>query len=408
MPSIEGKVAEIVLKKIRGQNSAPDNGSTAAKRNVTDPKSVTVREARFSDFESVRALNSRLGQGPDSLANWQRLWVENPSLESHNDTLAIGWVLESSHEVVGFLGSVPLQYEFGGSTLRTAATCRFAVETGYRAFSHLLVASFLRQQNVDLFLNTTATVAAGKIMAALQAAPLPQPDYGTVLFWVLNPSRFAEGVLKKVGIKSPFVKPGSAIVSLALQGDLSIRRRKPQATAGSYSTREESPREIGGEFDELWSRYSSGASILWAKRTREIMHWHFDPPENRRRTVFLSCRLGARLVGYIAVRHEPPSAEPIRRSLVADLIVPDDNSEVIEHLLAAACASAGTAGCDVLEVMGFPEKIRKVFLKWKPYIRQYPAQPFFFKARDKNLHQALLNKDAWYACPYDGDGTLWP
>jgi len=407
MPSIEAKFADIVLKKIRGQDaSAPDAESTAAKRNVANAKSVTVREARLSDFESVRALNSRLGQGPDSIANWQRLWVENPALK--NEKRAIGWVLETSQEVVGFLGSVPLQYEFRGSTLRAAATCRFAVEPGYRPFSHLLVASFLRQQNVDLFLNTTATVAAGKIMTALKASPLPQPNYGTVLFWVLNPTRFAEGVLRKVGVKAPFVKPGSAVASLALQSDLLIRRRKPRARSGPYSIREESVQEIGGEFDELWSRYSNGVPTLWAERTREIMRWHFDPPENRRRTVFLSCRVGARLVGYIAVRHELAADEGIRRSLVADLVVPGDDSDVLHHLLSAACDSARTAGCDVLEVIGFPERIRNVFLKSKPYIREYPAPPFFFKARDKDLHQALLDKNAWYACPYDGDGTLWP
>jgi hypothetical protein len=24
------------------------------------------------------------------------------------------------------------------------------------------------------------------------------------------------------------------------------------------------------------------------------------------------------------------------------------------------------------------------------------------------LHQKLANENAWYACPFDGDATLWP
>jgi hypothetical protein len=411
MSSIEGKVTDIVLKRIRGLNgtSAVDEGATAAKRNLNRAKPVTVREATISDFESVCALNSRLGQGPDSMANWQRLWLENPALADQSEKRPIGWVIETSQEVVGFLGSVPLQYEFRGSGLRVAATCRFAVEPAYRAFSHLLVVSFFRQQSVDLFLNTTATVAAGKIMTALKASPLPQPDYGTVLFWVLNPSPFAEEVLKKVGIKAPFIKTGSAVASLALRGDVLLRRRNPHgASSGRYAIREESVQEIGKEFEELWSHDSSRSSILWAKRTLEIMRWHFDPPGNRRSVVVLSCRVDGRLAGYLVVRHEPANAEGIRRSLVADLLVPDGDPDVLEHLFTAACASARTAGCHVLEVIGFPERIRQVILKWKPYVRQYPAQPFFFKTRDKLLHEELLDKNAWYACPYDGDATLWP
>lgn len=410
MSSIEGKVADMVLRRIRGLNgaSAVDEGRAVEKRNLTSAKPVTVREARFSDFESVRSLNSRLGQGPDSLANWQRLWLENPALTDDQERRPIGWVIEASQEVVGFLGSVPLQYEFRGSALRVAATCRFAVDPAYRAFSHLLVVSFLRQQNVDLFLNTTATVAAGKIMTALKASPLPQPDYGTVLFWVLHPNPFAEEVLKKVGIRAPFVKAGSALASLALRGDVLIRRRNPRRASDRYVVREESVQEIGQEFEELWSQDSSRSSILWATRTPEIMRWHFDPPGNRRSAVVVSCRVAGRLVGYLVVRHEPVDTEGIRRSLVADLLVPDGDPDVLEHLFTAACRSARTAGCHVLEVIGFPESIRQVIWKWKPYVRQYPAPPFFFKTREKLLHEQLLDKNAWYACPYDGDATLWP
>lgn len=409
MSTMRGKIANVLLKRIRALKT-PAHGDSVARAGVPagSAKSVSVRQAQFSDFERVCALNLRLGQGPDSVENWRRLWLYNPALADGRGASPIGWVLEASHDVVGFLGSIPLQYEFEGSALRAAATCRFAVEPAYRAFSHLLVVSFFRQKNVDLFLNSTATVAAGKIMTALKASPLPQPDYGNVLFWVLNPRHFAKEVLKKLGVKAPLIEPGAAVASLVLKGDMAIRKGVPRGNSSGCSVRETSVHECGPEFEQLWSENSKGISRLFARRTPEILRWHFDPPGNRRISRVLSGWVENKLVGYMIVRHEPPDIEGIRRSLVADLLVKESDPLILEQLFAAALSSAKKAGSDSLEIMGFPERIRQTLLQWKPYSRQYPACPFFFKARNRALHERLTDQSAWYACPYDGDATLWP
>lgn len=410
MSAIEGKIANLVLNRIRALKTAPANGKGAShtERSVDIAKQVSVREAQFSDFEQVYALNLRLGQGPDSAENWQRLWRENPALVGTKEDAPIGWVLEASQEIVGFLGSIPLQYEFRGTVLQAAATCRFAVDPAYRAFSHLLVVPFFRQKNVDLFLNTTATAAAAKMMTALKASPMPHSDYGNVLFWVLDARHFAKAMMEKMGVRTPLRGAGSAVAALALKVDRAIRGRDPCATSSKYRIQKLSVWDTGPEFDQLWSGYTQQSPELRAKRNREIVRWHFDPPGNRRSAVVLGCYAGNELLGYAVVRHEPISAGELRRSLVADLLVRQDNPEVVEQLFAAACGDARDAGCHVLEVMGFPDRIRQIAQRWKPYVRRYPAHPFFFKARDRRLHETLLEKDVWYACPFDGDTTLWP
>jgi hypothetical protein len=407
--TVRGKIAKVLLKRIRALETPAPGDSVARTGLVREAaRSVSVRQAQFSDFGRVCALNLRLGQGPDSEENWRRLWFENPALADGRGASPIGWVLEASHEIVGFLGSIPLEYEFEGFALRAAATCRFAVDPPYRAFSHLLVVSFFRQKNVDLFLNSTATVAAGKIMTALKASPLPQPDYGNVLFWVLNPHHFAKGVLKKLGVKASLIEPGAAVASLVMKGDMAIRKRAPRGNSSGCSIRETSVHEFGPEFEQLWSESSKGNPRLLARRTPEILRWHFDPPGNRRITAVLSGWVENKLAGYLIVRHEPRDLQEIRRSLVADLLIKDSDPQILEPLFAAALGSAKKAGSDILEVMGFPDRIRQTLLQWGPYSRQYPACPFFFKARNQALHQRLTDKNAWYACPYDGDATLWP
>jgi hypothetical protein len=317
-------------------------------------------------------------------------------------------MLETSQTVVGFLGTVPLRYEFEGSSLRAAATCRLAVEPAYRAFSHLLVLSFFRQKNVDLFLNTTATVAAGKIMLALKASPLPQPDYGTVLFWVLDPRAFTKEVLKKLGVKNSLIGTATTVGSLALKGDAAIRVRGPRAEGSRHATREIALSELGQDFQQLWAGSAKKPGKLSAARTPEIMRWHFDPPGNRRKVKVFGTYAKGELLGYIIVRYEQSGAEDLRRALVADMLVKNNDSEVLEQLLAAAISSAKNIGCHVLEIMGFPQNIRQVLIRWKPYSRQYPAGPFFFKARNRELHEKLMDQRAWYACPFDGDSTVWP
>ena len=409
MSSIKGGIADAILKRIRARRAGPSHTDAQdVGLPVFTAKVASVREARFSDFERVCALNLRLGQGPDSPENWKRLWRDNPAIISGKATSSIGWVLEASGEIVGFLGSIPLQYEFEGSVLRTAATCRFAVDPAYRASSHLLVVSFFRQKNVDLFLSTTAIVATGRIMTALKASPLPQPDYSTVLFWLLEPRRFSEELLKKLGVKAPFAGPGSTIASLALRADSVMRSRGPRVTSSSYAIQEINIAEIGPEFERVWRDYSREAPALFARRTPDAMRWHFDPPGNRRKVCAFAGFSGNELIGYMIIRHDGPDTEGIRRSLVADLIAKRDDHEILESLFAAAFASAKDSGCDVLEVMGFPTRIRQTFLRWKPYSRQYPACPFFYKTRDGALHEKLAKESSWYACPFDGDATLWP
>ena len=409
MSFIDGKIADIIVNRVRALKVPPNGILTPEQGGAAEAtQSASVREVQFSDFEGVRALNLRLGQGPDSVENWRRLWLENPALDDGKGSSPIGWMLQASQSVVGFLGTIPLRYEFEGRVLRAAATCRFAVDPAYRAFSHLLTLSFFRQKNVDLFLNTTATVEAGKMMMANKASPLPQPDYGTVLFWVLAPRPFTRAVFKKLGMRSSLAGPAGAVASVAVRGDATIRRRGPRFKHSDYSVKEINLRDMGQQFKPLWSAASTRTARLFASRTPEVMCWHFDPPHNRRKVSIISCELENVPFGYVIVRHEEETTHGIRRSLVADMMIKDDDPVILEQLMAFACNSSRKAGSHVLEVMGFPRNIRRNLLRLKPYSRRYPAGPFFYKARDRSLHERLSDESVWYASPFDGDATLWP
>jgi hypothetical protein len=403
--AMPNKFAAIILKRIRARREEPESaqgGSSTASR--VDP--VSLREAQFSDFERVSAMNLSLGQGADSLENWHRLWRDNPALAGGR-TPRIGWMLEAGGNVVGFLGSIPLECSFEGKTLTAVATCRLAVEPAYRSSTHLLVTSFFRQKDVEIFLNTTATVAAGKIMTALRAVQLPQREYGEVLFWVLRPRRFANIVLQKAGVTPGLARIGGFAGGLALGGDVFFRRRSPRAGKRALSVKEMGVEELGPEFDAFWRSREGSDARIFAKRSREILRWHFEPPGTKRVARMLACNGPNGLAGYAVVRHEGADAG-MRRTLLVDLMVESDNAEIVDLLVAAAHRSAKRAGSDVFEVVGLPKKIRDGLRRWRPYSRQFPACPYFFKTKDRALQEKLAVEDAWYAGPFDGDATLWP
>ena len=405
MTTLEKKITDIALKRIRRARSNGNENQDPLPAPKTEK--VSLREARLSDFQQVCALNTRLGLGPDSEANWQHLWFENPAL-SDGEKPVIGWVLETANGIVGFMGNIRMLHEYQGQTLVAAATCRLAVEAEYRASTPLLIISFFRQKNVDLFLNTTAIVSAGKMMLAFKAAPLPQKDYGTVLFWVIGPGHFAQSALRKLGIESKLTGASTILASLALRADIGVRGRSPRAKSRTCKIVESTVHNLGSEFQRFWAENSKGSSRMRAKRTTEIVRWHFDPPGNRRVIKVLGCYLENRLVGYGIVRHDKESGDGLRRSTIADLMVENDDSRIIDALLASMFRSAKNAGSHILEVMGFPKEVRKAFLRWKPYSRNYPACPYFFKAGNSALQEKLADENAWYACPFDGDATIWP
>ena len=391
------------IARNRSQSATQDTARSATE---VASKPVRRREAQASDFAAVAALKTRYGLSPDCPENWHRLWRMNPALSKAKHLLPIGWVQEAEGEIVGYMGSIPLLYRYGDQSLIAVATTCYVAEPVYRAGSLSLVGSFFRQQGVDLFLDSTASPAAGKVMRAFKAEPLPQRDYDAVLFWVLNPPAFLVAAMHKMQINPGLGKIASWLGSPALRGNILFRRSWPKRTAERFSCRILSIEEIGDDFEDLWTRKVQERPRLIASRTPEILRWHFLIPQSRRTAHALVCYHERRLVGYLILQTGLVGPLGLQKAFVADLIALHDRPEVIAELFACAYEFAKKEGCDVLEVEGFPEEVRRVCRAWKPFSRRYPACPFYYKTDRIPLPELLAREESWYACPFDGDTTL--
>jgi hypothetical protein len=410
MASVEERVVDAILKMIRARRRAPSPSSGDLPSDQPPPPphaSAKLREATFTDFEAVNELKRRWGLIPDSLENWERLWRHNPALGQMQFEPAIGWVLEVEAKVVGYLGNISLLYRYGGRTLTAVTSSGLVVEPAFRSVSLSLIAAFYRQKPVDLYLTSTAIEAVGKIARAFKSNPLPQKDYESVLFWVLQPYPFARAVVKKLSLGSSLSHLSGMLGSLAVGTDKILRRRWPRWSSTSLTVTEISVKEIGDDFQALWIETLSEGHRLHADRSPAVLRWHFEIPGDRGTTRVLCCYEKGELSGYAVVRDSNQS-NALRRSIIADMLVRQDDPQIVATLLVAAYDHAKHAGSHILEVLGFPDSIRRVCSQWNPYVRKYPACPFYYKAADPMLHKALSESMAWYASPFDGDTTLMP
>jgi hypothetical protein len=365
---------------------------------------VGLREVRDADLPSIAALQARNGLVQDTAAGWRRLWRDNPVLADRG-RFARGWVLEAPEGIVGFVGSIPLRGFFRGGALRLAAGHALVVQSGYRLHTGRLVSAFLQQEGVDICLTDSANEANSKILRLQKARPLPQPDYGITLFWILNRRRFLRSLARRLGLEGALASAGSLLGAWAMGIEAALRSRGPAKPGRKNRVDAVAPSAIDEDFESLWRRKLADTNSMIMDRSASALRWHFDVPGGQ--PVVLRCNRDGRLAGYvILLSHIDKSG--LKRGFIADMLVDGDDPVVARQLLASGFDQAREGGCDVLELMGFPEAIRAICLEWKPHARRLPAPPYLFKAGDPALQSALSAASAWYATPYDGDWTLIP
>jgi hypothetical protein len=406
MVSLEKRVASAILRSMRS-GRAKQSSVNVLQRSSPFPL-ARLRQARFSDFDEVMELREMAGWSGDTRENWDRLWRRNPAFAHLESEPCMGWVLEAQGRVVAYLGNIPLIYHYGERTLIASTGSGLVAEPAYRAMTVSLNAAFYAQKGVDLFLSTTAIEAVGKIARAFKCLPLPQPEYDSMLFWVLQPEPFAEAVMKKLELNSSLSRIASMCASLAVRADTLVRRRWPERYKSDFQMRDIRVAEIGDDFGVFWMDKLKERPRLLADRAPATLRWHFDIPGDRGSSQVLCCYDQDRLLGYAVVRHEAAGSETgLRRSIIADMLAKDEDPDVLKALWIGAYDHAKQAGSHIFEVLGFPTSVRQVCLPWHPYLRKYPACPFYYKAADPTLHTALSEGTAWYASPFDGDTTLW-
>ena len=163
----------------------------------------TIREASLNDYQAVTDLQARYGLNTKSYDDWAHLWTGNPAYAEVKKNWPMGWVLEdASGRTVGYLGNIPLFYQYGLRRLIVSTSYAWVVDQTYRSYSMWLLDTYFRQP-VDLFLNTTVGAQAISSFKQYGSLQVPVGVWDACAFRITNYRGFAESALRQRNTFTP-------------------------------------------------------------------------------------------------------------------------------------------------------------------------------------------------------------
>jgi len=302
---------------------------------INKPISLEVREASFEDHAQIVELQARYRLvEKNNFAEWKHLWVNNPVYQQLAKKWPTGWVLEDPYgKIVGYIGNIPVAYEFEGEKLLAATTRAWVVDSQYRGYSILLLDHFFAQTNVDLFITTTLNALAFESFRLFGPLPVPVGDWDRPRFWITNPVGFLASSFAVKGI--PFAKT----LSYPFAGPLLIRHHLTRRRFGQNwrQVNVQSCARFDERFDAFWEDLKRNRRhVLLATRTREILEWHFGPALSAKRVWIFLINDGPRLIAYSIFYRQDNAKIGLKRVCLADFQTLANDNRLLLPMLCSA------------------------------------------------------------------------
>ncbi len=360
-----------------------------------------LREVQISDHEKVKSLFHQIGMPSESIEAWNA-YRKSPALKKTGRSFPFGWVLEAGNNIVGYLANIPMMYSYQGSEVFVAAGRAYAVAPEYRSHGLKLALKYFKQPEVAALLNTTANEYSAAIFRYFKAKPVPQAHYNEALFLVFNSWRF----LRAVFIKCKFpgaIASGAALFLAPLFKIITILKQKE-----TYSRQQDlllkrvCVDELGEEFDKLWA-IKREQEVFYTDRSVAMLQWRVNIAPSHYH--MYGAYLKDKFLGYILLKIEHVEHFNLKRCLIIDIFGDFKNDENLVVLISELVREVKDLSVDTLEIIGFPQAIRKIVKRLMPFKRIISTRPYF-KFMTQDLKTVCQNSDFWYVSLMDGDSSL--
>lgn len=361
------------------------------------------REATFEDYPRIAALEARHGLQPKTYEEWKHLWIQNPSYYDLRHW-PIGWVVENAdREIVGSVGNIPLAYEFGNRRLVTATSRALVLEARYRPYAFTLLNYFFRQNDVDLFLNTSVNDRVFKLQQAFHALRVPSGTWDRSAFWITNYPGFTASLLAREEISA------APILNYPLSAGLFMRDKLAgrDLQIGPSEIETESCSQFDDRFDAFWQDLRKHASqCLLADRSRSVLDWHFKHALKNKQAWIFTVSDGSGLSAYgIFCREDKPSLQ-LKRLRLVDFQTRSGRTELLRPILFRALERCQREGIHMLEAVGFASRKQQIMDSMNPHYRRLSSWRYFYKASGLQLGASLTKPEVWDPSCFDGDSSL--
>jgi len=365
---------------------------------------IVIRIAKFEDEKLVHNLCQRNGlAGEISNQAWNWIWKDN---SFYTEAWPIGWVLESNNIIVGYIGNIPRAYIFNGQTWIAGVARSFVVDLEYRRYSLQLISEFFQQKEADLFIFSSANNLSSSIYKMVKAKPIPQDSFDTDLFWIVSPTSFIYSLLRKKRVPKSLSLLISYLIAPFVMFENLVRNRWPKSE--NFDVEISTPKMLTTEIDKLWHQIkANNPNKFLSYRDRDSILWQYDNDsvKNRNPLIFTLMKNNVAL-GYLIVVEMNSIEFGLKRIVIDDLIVYDNDPTSINFLVREAFLYAQKKQVDILQFTGFPENIRDALKLTKPFSRKFSYSRFWYYVVNKDLEKPLKKKSTWYASLFDGDSSI--
>jgi len=376
-------------------------GPAAPTRALKPPK---LREASFEDYAQIASLASKFDLHTETYPAWTHLWANNPACRATQGSVPIGWVLDVDGVIAGYLGNIALSYHLEGKTYLAATTRAWVVDTPYRSYSPLLLATYFQQRNVDLFLSTTVNSQSEAAYSSFQSARVPVGAWDRTLFWITNYRGFISSYLRKSAssLAQPLSYPLSAGLYLRDQIKESHVPKDngiPVVPAAYFDDR----------FQSFWEQLREKKSkILIADRSQEALDWHFKFALQQNRAWIYTVEGKSGLIAYaVFLRYDFPQVR-LTRMRLADFqcTTPENSLNILTGMLATATNRCRKESIHMFELVGVTPALEKGLQSASPHSRALGSWLSYYKANNTSLAGMLNGPGVWEPSLFDGDSSL--
>jgi len=367
---------------------------------------ASIRNAIFSDEYAVHQLCVRNNLVLDEYQEtWDHLWSRN---KYYTKDWEIGWVIEDSKKVVGFIGNIPRAYTFRDKIWIAGIARAFVVDEQYRKYSLQLIIRFIKQNNSDILIFSSANSEAGKVYELMNAEKIPQKEYQKDLFWIISPFNFLVSFFLKRNISTLY----SYLLSLLFAPFLSLLSIYRSSLISLHEKKQKIDNilieNLPDEFDIFCNKFRelNSDKFLAMRSTRDIQ-WQFSKSfaVERRPRIFIIWE-DREIKGYAIVTRQDSKKFKLKRLMINDLIVINGRLDLIHSLINKILFYSKNQKVSVVQIVGLPSFIRDKIDSLKPFARRIPYHRFWYYSNNKKLSHDLQLEESWYVSTYDGDSSL--
>ena len=363
---------------------------------------INIREATKGDYNQIKELHEKFDLKILNENDWSNFWSQNPYYLESKKNIPIGWVVEENSKVVGYLGNLVKEYYYKKEKIIIAFLHGWVVDTKYRLEAVLLFRKFFNQENIQIFMNTTANKATANLWSKNDAKKVPLKNFQNALFIILDLEKFINSYFKykKINI-SKFIKKIIFYFSrIFFSNKISCWKKLDVNLEVNLNN------TIDENFEQFWKLYKADCeNYLLLSRTTNWMKWHFKKKINEGSAWIVSLRDNNQILGYAICSDTSNNKIDLKRISIVDLVALGDDEKIYLSLIKKCILEGKKRNYHTVEFIGYKNLKRKIFSKFKPFKRKL-AFPFFYKSKNQIYENFLEKHEIWDPSLIDGDAFL--